>query len=94
MQSATSSDAEFGVKTYSSCLVSSLTKLLLMPAIVAIKKTIAPMAVRLTIANSMTNFFDGVFFISINCDSHAVKSASEGNEGFVNTSLCATSVCL
>ena len=34
---------------------------MLVPAIVAIKKTVAPTAVRLTIANSMTNFFDGVF---------------------------------
>ena len=34
---------------------------MLVSAIVAIKKTVAPTAVRLTITNAMTNFFDGVF---------------------------------
>ena len=32
-----------------------------MPAIVVIKKAVAPTEVRLTIANSMTNIFNGVF---------------------------------
>ncbi len=42
-------------------MVSSFTKLVLMPAIVVIKKAVAPTEVRLTIANSMTNIFNGVF---------------------------------
>ena len=58
MLSPTSSEAEFGLKILSSYLVSSFKMLVPIPVIVAIKKMVAPTAVRLTIANSLTNSFD------------------------------------